>query len=98
MSEWLYCRSPDRSISRNSPKIPYQCCKNQACPACQRLAEIDRKIGEAHQVLTYLLDDREKLAPVFNNYHDPVVRPLPVEITSHIFEHCKPFCTIRFYL
>ncbi|KAF9522335.1 hypothetical protein CPB83DRAFT_864629 [Crepidotus variabilis] len=78
--------------SRLPKDISEKCVKhrNGTCTACQKLANLDRKIDDARQALERLQAERESFASVLNQTHDPFAQRLPRELVSRVFLHCQP--------
>ena len=57
------------------------------CKECMNLEEVDANIRKAYDLLESLARKRKEVKEKVNQAHDPVLRHLPHEIVSLIFEH-----------
>lgn len=60
------------------------------CPEFPDVVKMERMIKGAHCKVKELLTKHRELKSKVNESHDPIVRRLPVEIISRIFELCLP--------
>lgn len=94
MASCSYCQIPSRAGSRIPEDIRHQCLAKRGsisnCHACQKFLDHERRIHDARRTLERLLDEREAMASVLNQRHDPFAHRFPVEIVSRIFLHCRP--------
>lgn len=81
-SPWIHSHVLDNSVK--------MCGRTADCGACQKYLDHERKINDARRVLQQLLDERENMASMLNQHHDPFAHHLPVELASRIFFHCLP--------
>ncbi|KAF9521543.1 hypothetical protein CPB83DRAFT_246157 [Crepidotus variabilis] len=66
------CRLPGSATLKNpSDIIERSRARGSPCQACQGLLEVELKTDEARRNLQLLFGEKEKLASVLNEHHDP---------------------------
>ncbi|KAF9527848.1 hypothetical protein CPB83DRAFT_855296 [Crepidotus variabilis] len=82
-----HCHISGPGSSIISDEVLAQCLRRRkdVCVACQKLADVERKIEETRRTLDILLKEKQALVSTLNDHHDLLSRQLPVEIASQIF-------------
>ncbi|PPQ95394.1 hypothetical protein CVT26_008241 [Gymnopilus dilepis] len=69
------------------------------CQACSNLEKLEGLIGdhiaEAKKALGDLLEQHRRIREQMNSAHDPLVRKLPREVASYIFQLCMPVPSVE---